>query len=84
MVTASDDVELAKSLLKRGAFDYVRKRFEWDLLHRCVAAALRPLRYPKHRPVDREVEESIPGRDGFIIRHCLRSPGRSVEVPGDA
>ena len=39
MVSGSDDLELAKSSLRRGAIDYVQKPFDFETLHRCVAAA---------------------------------------------
>ena len=40
MVSGADDLELAKSSLRRGALDYVRKPFDFEILDRCVAAAL--------------------------------------------
>src|SRR5213593_5123888 len=40
MVTANEDVGLAKQTLKLGAFDYVAKPFDFDYLDRAVAAAL--------------------------------------------
>jgi len=40
MVTANEDVGLAKETLKLGAFDYVAKPFDFDYLDRAVAAAL--------------------------------------------
>ena len=40
MLTAVADVEVAKGALRRGAFDYVAKPFEWEHLERVVAAAL--------------------------------------------
>jgi two-component system response regulator (stage 0 sporulation protein F) len=40
MVTANEDVSLAKETLKLGAFDYVAKPFDFDYLDRAVAAAL--------------------------------------------
>ena len=40
MVTANEDVALAKETLKLGAFDYVAKPFDFDYLDRAVAAAL--------------------------------------------
>ncbi|HEX3177382.1 MAG TPA: response regulator [Methylomirabilota bacterium] len=39
MLTGNGDVELARSLLRAGAFDYVPKPFELDVLERVVAAA---------------------------------------------
>ena len=40
MVTANEDVSLAKETLKLGAFDYVAKPFDFDYLDRAVAAGL--------------------------------------------
>ena len=40
MVTANQDEEAARRMLTRGAFDYVRKPFELDLLERVVGAAV--------------------------------------------
>jgi two-component system response regulator AtoC len=40
IVSGAGDVDLAKRSLRRGAFDYVQKPFDWEYLHRCVAAAL--------------------------------------------
>ena len=40
MLTAVADVAIAKGTLRRGAFDYVPKPFEWEHLERVVAAAL--------------------------------------------
>jgi DNA-binding response OmpR family regulator len=49
MVTANEDVSLAKETLKLGAFDYVAKPFDFDYLDRAVAAGLA------------RVAESVPG-----------------------
>jgi two-component system, response regulator, stage 0 sporulation protein F len=40
MVTANEDVALAKETLKLGAFDYVAKPFDFDYLDRAVAAGM--------------------------------------------
>src|SRR5437879_10685207 len=40
MVTANEDVSLAKETLKLGASDYVAKPFDFDYLDRAVAAGL--------------------------------------------
>jgi two-component system response regulator (stage 0 sporulation protein F) len=40
MVTANEDVGLAKETLRLGAFDYVAKPFDFDYLDRAVAAGL--------------------------------------------
>jgi len=52
MVTANEDVGLAKETLKLGAFDYVAKPFDFDYLDRAVAAGLA------------RVVERAPGRAG--------------------
>jgi DNA-binding response OmpR family regulator len=40
MVSGAGDRALATSCLQRGAFDYVQKPFDAEILQRCVAAAL--------------------------------------------
>jgi DNA-binding response OmpR family regulator len=40
ILTANEDVEVAQSTLRRGAFDYVRKPFSIDVLERVVAAVI--------------------------------------------
>src|SRR3989449_11533036 len=40
MVTANEDVGLAKETLKLGAFDYIAKPFDFEYLDRAVAAGL--------------------------------------------
>jgi len=40
MVTANEDVDLARQTLKLGAFDYVAKPFDFDYLLRAAAAAI--------------------------------------------
>ncbi|MBI4270887.1 MAG: response regulator [Candidatus Rokubacteria bacterium] len=40
MVTANEDVSLARETLRLGAFDYVAKPFDFSYLDRVVAAAL--------------------------------------------
>lgn len=40
MLTGNGDEELARNLLRAGAFDYVRKPFELDVLERVVATAV--------------------------------------------
>ena len=40
MVTANEDIGLARETLKIGAFDYVAKPFDFDYLDRAVAAGL--------------------------------------------
>jgi DNA-binding response OmpR family regulator len=40
MLTGNGDVELARKLLRAGAFDYVPKPFQLDVLERVVATAV--------------------------------------------
>jgi len=40
IVSGAGDAALAKRCLKRGAFDYVSKPFNWEYLHRCVGIAI--------------------------------------------
>jgi CheY-like chemotaxis protein len=40
IVTGNTDVDVARSTLARGAFDYLRKPFQFDVLARVVAAAV--------------------------------------------
>jgi DNA-binding NtrC family response regulator len=40
MLTAVANLDTARGALKRGAFDYVQKPFEWEHLERVVGAAL--------------------------------------------
>jgi DNA-binding response OmpR family regulator len=40
MLTGNGDEELARGLLRAGAFDYVRKPFQLDVLERVVATAV--------------------------------------------
>jgi DNA-binding response OmpR family regulator len=40
MLTGNGDEELARRLLRGGAFDYVRKPFDLDMLERVVATAV--------------------------------------------
>jgi len=40
MLTAVANLDIARGALKRGAFDYVQKPFEWEHLERVVGAAL--------------------------------------------
>jgi DNA-binding response OmpR family regulator len=40
MLTANEDVEVARTTLRNGAFDYLRKPFAIDVLARVVAAAV--------------------------------------------
>ena len=56
MVTANEDVGLAKETLKLGAFDYVAKPFDFDYLDRAVAAGLA-------RAAEKAAGGSVPGED---------------------
>src|SRR2546426_61933 len=56
MVTANEDVGLAKETLKLGAFDYVAKPFDFDYLDRAVAAGLA-------RAAEKAAGGSVPGDD---------------------
>jgi DNA-binding response OmpR family regulator len=40
MLTGNDDEELARQMLRAGAFDYVPKPFQLDMLERVIAAAV--------------------------------------------
>ena len=40
MLSAIAEEDLAQTTLRRGAFDYVRKPWDWDHLDRCINAAL--------------------------------------------
>ena len=40
VISGLGDSELARRSLRRGAFDYVHKPFDWDCLHQCVAARM--------------------------------------------
>jgi DNA-binding NtrC family response regulator len=40
IVTGNADIELARATLARGAFDYVAKPFDLEILARILAAAL--------------------------------------------
>jgi two-component system, response regulator, stage 0 sporulation protein F len=55
MVTANEDVGLAKETLKLGAFDYVAKPFDFDYLDRAVAAGL--ARVGERTPADPAMED---------------------------
>jgi DNA-binding response OmpR family regulator len=55
MVTANEDVGLAKETLRLGAFDYVAKPFDFDYLDRAVAAGL--ARAGERTPADHATED---------------------------
>jgi two-component system, NtrC family, response regulator AtoC len=53
IVSGYADAELARRSLRRGAFDYIRKPFDLEHLHRCVAAAFGAARASAHRSTAR-------------------------------
>jgi len=50
MITANQDVTVARDTLARGAFDYLPKPFQFGLLERVVAAAVSTGTTPDTRP----------------------------------
>ncbi|HET7342383.1 MAG TPA: response regulator [Methylomirabilota bacterium] len=48
MISGLGDTELARAMLRRGAFDYLSKPLDLEHLHRCVAAALGAKRPTRH------------------------------------
>jgi len=68
MVTANDDVSLARETLRLGAIDYVAKPFDFAYLDRCVAAGLL------------QAEGAPPGRaeDDDAFRRLARTVFRAV------
>lgn len=59
MVTANEDVALARETLKLGAFDYVPKPFDFAQLDRTVAAALAQAGGPRAAPAVDEAPEEV-------------------------
>ena len=57
MVTANEDVALAKETLKLGAFDYVAKPFDFDYLDRAVAAGM--ARAGERSPISHALEDDL-------------------------
>jgi DNA-binding response OmpR family regulator len=51
IITGLADTELARALLRRGAFDYIHKPFDVEHLQRCVAAALTTLKPPSRASI---------------------------------
>jgi two-component system, response regulator, stage 0 sporulation protein F len=76
MVTANEDVGLAKETLKLGAFDYVAKPFDFDYLDRAVAAGLARVaeRAPGHAAED-EPWKTL-ARAAFGAARAMGSPAR--------
>lgn len=64
MVTANEDVALARETLKIGAFDYVPKPFDFRYLDRVVAAGLVQMAGGETPGASRGTESSIPGSSG--------------------
>jgi len=79
MVTANEDVALAKETLKLGAFDYVAKPFDFDYLDRAVAAGL--ARVGDKAPVG-DAAENDPWkrltRAAFGAARAMQPPARSA------
>jgi DNA-binding response OmpR family regulator len=65
MVTANEDVALARETLKLGAFDYVPKPFDFAHLDRTVAAALAQAGGPRPAPAGAEVTEEAAADDSW-------------------
>ena len=77
MVTANEDVGLAKETLKLGAFDYVAKPFDFDYLDRAVAAGLARVaeRAPAHARDDDPWKTLA--RAAFGAVRAMASPARA-------
>lgn len=63
MVTANEDVALARETLKIGAFDYVAKPFDFAYLDRTVAAGLARVGGPRPAGTVAEEPEEVPADD---------------------
>ena len=77
MVTANEDVGLAKETLKLGAFDYVAKPFDFDYLDRAVAAGLARVaeRAPGHTAEDDPWKTLA--RAAFGAARAMAAPARA-------
>lgn len=73
MVTANEDVSLARETLTLGAFDYVAKPFDFDYLDRAVAAGLA-------RVVDKTDAAPAPSDDPW--KHLARTVFRVTRAMG--
>ena len=78
MVTANEDVGLAKETLKLGAFDYVAKPFDFDYLDRAVAAALA-------RVAEKAAAGPVPGDDPWkrlthTVFRAVRAMGQTART----
>jgi two-component system response regulator (stage 0 sporulation protein F) len=73
MVTANEDVGIARETLSLGAFDYVAKPFDFDYLDRAVAAGLARVTDRADQP---PVEHDNPWRR---LAHTVFRVGRAME-----
>jgi two-component system, response regulator, stage 0 sporulation protein F len=74
MVTANEDVSLAKETLKLGAFDYVAKPFDFDYLDRAVAAGL--ARVGEKAPTEDDPWKRL-ARAAFGAARAMQPPART-------
>src|SRR5258705_9910917 len=77
MVTANEDVSLARETLTLGAFDYVAKPFDFDYLDRAVAAGLSRVggKAPAGRAPGDGPWKTL-GRRPFCAARSMRPPPR--------
>ena len=73
MVTANEDVGLAKETLKLGAFDYIAKPFDFEYLDRAVAAGLARA---GTKPVDEDPWKPL-ALAVFRVTRGMAAPGRT-------
>ena len=78
MVTANEDVALAKEMLKLGAFDYVAKPFDFSYLDRGVSEAAET-----PEPADGHLAGAGASRVPRRPRHGRRGAQLDREPPGD-
>ncbi|PYM93150.1 MAG: DNA-binding response regulator [Candidatus Rokuibacteriota bacterium] len=74
MVTANEDVGLAKETLKLGAFDYIAKPFDFEYLDRAVAAGLARA---GTKPAADEDPWKLLALAVFRVTRAMAQPGRS-------
>jgi DNA-binding response OmpR family regulator len=77
MVTANEDVDLAKETLKLGAFDYVAKPFDFDYLDRAVAAGLARVAESAPAPPTEEDSWKTLARAAFGAARAMPPAGRA-------
>lgn len=89
MVTANEDVALARETLKLGAFDYVAKPFDYDYLDRTVSAA-REVAARRASAATQHLEEielllsiaadlgDLPGTDRTLVETALEAARRTL------